>query len=200
MRVALFIDGNYLYQNAKKLLGRKPSLDLNKVRDGLAGFVNGRALMRCYYYDATPALSSPPTVSEQARYDAKKGFLSALSHLPYFQTRVGYCKYIEIGGEKRLTQKKVDVLLAVDLVQMSMQQSITDAVVVAGDGDFMPAIKIAKTAGVCVHLVHDDIASSELVGHADTRTPLTKEMLLGWEKEIAPIAKAIAQVKARIHP
>lgn len=75
------------------------------------------------------------------------------------------------------------MLLAVDLVQMSLQHSITDAVVVAGDGDFMPAIKVAKTAGTCIHLVYAGIASSELIEHADTRLQLTKAMIESWEKD-----------------
>lgn len=184
MRTAVFIDGNYLYKNANEVLGRKSKLDMNLVRDGLAGLVPSRSLMRCYYYDALPALSSPPTEEEKLKTNNKQAFFRALASVPYMEPRVGYCRYVQ---GKVPVQKKVDVLLAVDLVQLSMQQSITDAVIFAGDGDFIPAVEIAKTAGTCIHLVHGSVRSSDLEKIADTKILLTKEMAESWERVLAPV-------------
>jgi len=50
----------------------------------------------------------------------------------------------------------VDILLAVDLVQLSVQHQIQRAVLLANDSDFVPAIQIARNAGVVVELYHLD--------------------------------------------
>lgn len=185
MRVALFIDGNYLIRNVKELLGEDIRMDWNRVRDALTGLAPQRTLLRCYFYDAFPALSSPPTSDEQDRYNRKQGFFNALSLLPYFQPRFGYCRYVETIGQKVPIQKKVDVLLATDLLQLSLRQAITDAILVGGDGDFTPAVEIAKTSGTCIHLVHAAICSADLLRTADTRHPLTRTMIEAWKRDIS---------------
>ena len=51
-------------------------------------------------------------------------------------------------------QKRVDVLLAVDLVRLSSKQQIQRAVLVAGDSDFLPAVTVAKDEGVQIQVIH----------------------------------------------
>ena len=46
----------------------------------------------------------------------------------------------------------VDVLLSIDLVELSAKGNIATAILVAGDSDFVPAVKKAKDNGVRVIL------------------------------------------------
>ena len=69
-----------------------------------------------------------------------------------------------VAGE--YIQKRVDIALAVDLVRLSSIRSISKAVMVTGDSDFVPAIEAAKDLGVLVELyyspssIHDELLSA----------------------------------------
>jgi uncharacterized LabA/DUF88 family protein len=62
-------------------------------------------------------------------------------------------------------QKRVDVMLSVDLVRHAAAGHIQHAILVAGDSDFIPAVAAAKESGVTVSLwggapktIHRDLA------------------------------------------
>lgn len=55
---------------------------------------------------------------------------------------------------KVITQKRVDVALAVELVHLATTNQVDLIVLLAGDRDFIPAIITAKHAGVIIRLVH----------------------------------------------
>ncbi len=48
----------------------------------------------------------------------------------------------------------MDIKLAVDLLRLSLGGVIQLACLIAGDGDFVPAVQVAKDAGVEVHLYY----------------------------------------------
>jgi len=45
-------------------------------------------------------------------------------------------------------------LLSLDLVQLSLQHQIQKAIIIDGDSDYVPAIQLAKNAGVVVTLCY----------------------------------------------
>ena len=47
-----------------------------------------------------------------------------------------------------LTQKQVDMKIGIDIVSMTLKHQINTVVLVAGDGDFVPASKFARREGV----------------------------------------------------
>lgn len=49
-------------------------------------------------------------------------------------------------------QKGVDMRLGLDLVSLALKRLVDQVVVITGDSDFVPAIKIARTEGVEVIL------------------------------------------------
>lgn len=51
-------------------------------------------------------------------------------------------------------QKGVDTLLSIDMVNLAASGKISDAVLVAGDSDYIPAIRVVKDHGVNVTLFH----------------------------------------------
>lgn len=115
--------------------------------------------LRTYYYNCMPYQSDPPTQEERERYSKAHRFLFTLRRLPRFEVRLG--KLSHQGGT--YVQKRVDILLAVDLVRMSWGKQIQRAVLVTGDSDFVPAVQAAKDAGVLTQLhysrnaVHDEL-------------------------------------------
>jgi uncharacterized LabA/DUF88 family protein len=92
----------------------------------------------------------------------------ALERQPRFQVRLGrLAKHRLSDGSTEYEQKMVDILLAVDLVQLSVRHQIQRAVLLANDSDFVPAIQIASDAGMVVELYysvpprpHDELMSA----------------------------------------
>ncbi|WP_241728073.1 NYN domain-containing protein, partial [Dietzia sp. DQ11-38-2] len=55
-------------------------------------------------------------------------------------------------GERR-TQKAVDTLLVADMIQAAYKGQCSDMVLVTGDADMIPGVRVAVDAGVRMHLV-----------------------------------------------
>ena len=80
-------------------------------------------------------------------------------------------------GNPIFDQKQVDSLLTLDLVQLAMKQAIQEAVLVAGDSDFIPAVIAAKSEGVLVRLFHGDRPHSDLWQEADERIQFSQSFI-----------------------
>ena len=139
----------------------------------------GQNLLRTYFYDCLPFLDSAGTPQDRNRFNGKHRFLTALSHCPRFQVRLGQVEYRGVSetGAPLFRQKRVDVHLAVDLAVLACKHLITDAAILAGDSDFIPAVEAAKAEGVVVHLFHGPSAHCDLVALCDERTLITAEFL-----------------------
>lgn len=162
-RYAVFIDGGY----AKKVLNQfgHPKVSYLKFSE-LVGHHEER--LRTYYYDCPPYVSPCPTPEERAKKSAFDRFTFALEREPRFQVRLGRLAKRRLSDHTIIyEQKMVDILLAVDLVQLSVQHQIQRAVLLANDSDFVPALRIAKDAGTVIALYygvpprpHDELMSA----------------------------------------
>jgi uncharacterized LabA/DUF88 family protein len=72
----------------------------------------------------------------------EKGFKEKLGKLLRFVTRWGITKYST--RLKKSVQKGVDILLAIDLTEISVSRAVDRVVLVVNDTDFIPAIKKAR--------------------------------------------------------
>ena len=173
-RVAVFIDGAYLEYLMKEEFGR-PAIDFAALVTRLTG---GRELLRSYYYDCLPWQSREPTEKERERFARRQRFHHAIGTIPRFEVRLGKLEFRGIqNGKPKFEQKRVDILLGVDLVLLAAKHQITDAMVVAGDSDFLPAVIVAKQEGVVVHLYHGARPHNELVDCCDEHTRIDKDFV-----------------------
>jgi len=169
-RAAVFIDGGYLARVLKDDYG-EAAIDFRLLSEKLC---QGCDRLRTYYYTCMPYQSSPPSAEEKARYAAMDRFIYSLKKIPRFEVRLGKLSYIH--GE--FVQKRVDVLLSVDLVRMSWGRQIQRAVLLSGDSDLVPAVQAAKDAGVLTQVyysrrsVHD-----ELLQACDDRFEIIRELI-----------------------
>lgn len=138
---------------------------------------NQQERLRTYYYDCPPYVSSPPTAEERARKANFDRFVARLASESRFQVRLG--RLAKFQGQERFQQKMVDILLAMDLVQLSVQHQIQRAVLLANDSDLVPAIEVAKNAGVVVELYHLDHPKphTELKGACDDCIVITQDIV-----------------------
>jgi len=170
-KCAIFIDRGYLSEilktefNGAKLdylkLCSKICLDLKIER------------LRTYVYTCLPLVRKGN--SEDIFRESKvQRFLTKLKRLPRFEVKLG--KLQLIGSQFK--QKMIDVLMSLDIATMSYEEQIQHAVLIAGDSDFIPAIKKAKDYGVIVHLYyHPSSVHNEVLDEVDELHEITEELI-----------------------
>ncbi len=179
-KAAVFLDGGYLDYLLRDGFGGA-RVDYGKLAASMAGA--DQSLLRCYYYHCLPYQSSPPTPDESARFASSQRFFNALRRLDLFEVREGKLAFRGLAqgtGKPIFEQKRVDILLAVDLVLLAAKHRIDKAAILTGDSDFIPAIQIAKNEGVIVELWHGSRAMAphrELWDGVDKRIEVTQAFI-----------------------
>src|SRR6202034_2807056 len=114
---------------------REYRVDTDKLIQALTrhadGLVRGE-LLRVYWYDA--ARDRVPTIDQRV-----------IAQLPQVKLRLG-------NLNARGQQKGVDAQIRADMEALARPHAVTDAVLVAGDEDMVPAVEAAQAYGVRVHL------------------------------------------------
>ena len=177
---AVFIDGGYL----EKVLQHdhdKARIHLGHLVDVMVG---GDELLRAYYYHCLPYQSRPPTAAEKERHEAKQSFFTVLRNIPRFEVRLGKLAYrgTTADGKPIFQQKRVDLMLGMDMALLASKNHITKMALLSGDSDFAPAIEAVKREGVLTTLWHGSKAertrpSRELLQECDEQRELTGEII-----------------------
>ena len=170
-KVAIFIDGGYLEKILKNEFGQ-PRIDFGKLSQRMAEKTSaGSEIIRTYYYNCPPYQGNPPSREESERYGRKAAFFDGLRRIPRYEVRLGTLsrRGPDSKGQYNYEQKMVDVLLSIDLVRLSSKSRISNAAILAGDGDFAPAFRAAKEEAVVVTLFHGEHRHRQLWEAADER-------------------------------
>jgi uncharacterized LabA/DUF88 family protein len=139
-RFAILVDVGYLYAAAGDLLFGISSRRSYRVNaEGLIKALEDRAaacmrgeLLRVYWFDA--ARDRVPTIDQRV-----------VAPLPRVKLRLG-------NLNKHNQQKGVDAQIREDLETLARHGAVTDAILIAGDEDMVPAVEAAQTYGVRIHL------------------------------------------------
>ena len=176
-KVAIFIDGAYL----DKVLQEEfcsPRIDYEKLAKWMAQDIS---ILRCFYYHCLPYQGNPPTDEQRERFVRKQAFFNRIANLSQFDVRLGKLEFrgFKEGGVPFFIQKRVDILLGVDLVMLAAKQRITHAAIFTGDSDYLPAIQVAKNEGVIMMLYHGaaNPPHEELWKVMDQRILLTEDVI-----------------------
>jgi uncharacterized LabA/DUF88 family protein len=135
-------------------------------------------LLRIYYYDCYPAKGKFINPVSRVPYDLEKTiaykngvhFLDELKRTDYFAVREGVLKVFGwklvpnarpqtggafLPGNYRLDmkQKGVDTKIGLDIAWIGFQRIADRIVMVTGDSDFLPAVKLARRQGIQVFLL-----------------------------------------------
>src|SRR6266700_3416818 len=139
-RYAVMVDVGYIYAAAAELLfearsRREYRVDadnlIKAVTQHAAGQLRGK-LLRVYWYDA--AKDRVPTIDQRV-----------IAQMSWVKLRLG-------NLNARGQQKGVDAQIRADMEALARHRAITDAVLIAGDEDMVPAVEAAQAYGVRVHL------------------------------------------------
>lgn len=189
-RYALFVDVGYLYAaSGQLLLGANSRREYRVQAEPLIKALQQRAakkldgeLLRVYWYDA--ARNRVATIDQRV-----------VAPLSYVKLRLGN---LNAHGQ----QKGVDAQIRVDLEALARNQAVTDAVLIAGDEDTVPAVEAAQAYGVRIHLwgiepPYGTNQAERLVWESDTSEVLEPEFLRPYFELVSPrVAAAEPQQKA----
>ena len=175
VRAAVYLDSGY-FAKVLKYAFHEPKIDFEDLSDKLC---EGCERLRTYFYYCMPYQSHPPTPEERNRYARADSFIYNLKKLNRFEIRLG--KLIYVPKLNDYVQKRVDVLLSVDLVRMSWARQIDRAILVTGDTDFVPAVEAAKHAGVVTKIWYCNrprvTTPDELLFACDERNEITQDLI-----------------------
>jgi uncharacterized LabA/DUF88 family protein len=199
-KLAIFVDGAYLDFLLKEEFGRA-YIDYALLAEAIRGEVAAKSaepvdILRTYYYHCLPHQSPQPTQEESERYGRMRRFTDALDKLPRFKFRPG--RLAERGkdehGKPVFVQKRVDLMLGIDLALLCGKRQIAHAALVGGDSDFMPAFEAGAQEGVSMWLIHGPTLThdghssyhKELWNLADERFELTQGFIDKLKRQAAP--------------
>lgn len=133
----IFIDGSNLYHNLKRY-GIKTTFE-NIIKK----LETKRKVVNIFYYTALLDKSF-----DEKRYQEHKKFLKKIKQIPKFNVILcNLRKTILEDGSIDYTIKGDDVFLATDLIKGAYEDLYDVAIIVSGDEDFIPAIKLAQKNG-----------------------------------------------------
>ena len=183
------MDGGYLSYLAEHHF--RTWVDFGKLSNEVRNTIGGRTeepldLLRTYFYDCLPYQSSTPTEDEERRFSSKKRFFYALQRLPRYKVREGRLMHrgIDAQGKPIFQQKRVDLMVGLDIASLAAKRQINHAAVISGDGDLLPAVDAAQQEGVLVWLVHGPqlTYAEELWDLADDRLAIDADFMKNVEK------------------
>lgn len=157
-KIAVFIDGGMLSFLTKNVFpdstGVPRKLSLLSFSKSIAEECKGE-LFRIYYYTCPPYQSPNSTTEEKQRKQAYDKFAYSLRQLQQFQLREGKLrKYYDETGKPEFLQKGVDILLAIDMLKLTLKGAVQRIVLVSSDSDFVPVVKAIRDEGIFVVLYY----------------------------------------------
>ena len=176
---AVFIDGGYFAKVTEQNFNR-PAVDFQRLSDVLSAPAQR---LRTYYYDCMPYQSDPPTPAEKEKHAAKARFIHAVQRsVQRFQFRQGRLRRT---GPTTFEQKRIDVLLGVDMVRLCSKKQIDQVILIAGDADLVPAVEACKEEGAIVRLYyHPSAISDELLNAVDERYEIDAALISGITRAV----------------
>lgn len=166
----IFIDGNNLYHNLKQMKIKPSNLDLQKLILMICKRFDVQ-LKEARYYNSMPTLRDGKDLyfshlkfiddlrkiqkftihTRKLQVHSTKELLKEKQELIDSMELCDNCKPIieqnildTIGNVKK-KEKGIDIMLSVDLVEYAIKNKTEVLIVLSGDADFTPAMKLAKT-------------------------------------------------------
>ncbi len=157
-RVAIFIDGSNFYHSVKDSFNVHDTIDVGErgFRKVLEFLRNKRVLVGTFYYNA----SLDRKYNEDVYWKQQK-FFSDLRKIPGLKVILCKLRKIREAGGTKYAVKGDDINIAVDMVSMAYENAYDTAILVSGDGDFVPAIKVVQKLGKNVENAYFKLTRSD---------------------------------------
>jgi uncharacterized LabA/DUF88 family protein len=176
----LFIDGAYF---------RKVVDEYMHDLFGVSAEINYIALRRVapdvrrvFYYDCLNDIQKKgeSQAEFEARVQTQQATFDAIQSLEGFHVRLGSLS----GNRRKIRQKKVDVLLAVEVLDHAFRKNMEQACLLAGDLDFAPLVDSLIRLGTYVQLIYQPRSAARgLYSAADVGHAITLNIAYSWTTE-----------------
>lgn len=179
----LFIDGGYLRDKYKKAISEWFNNDVVDLRniDFSAVKIHFKA-KKVFYYDCLDKIKNKDEKDEdfETRKSKQEDDFNQIRSLEGYHVKLGSL----VGTPNNKRQKEVDVLLTVDMMNHTIRNNMTNAVLIAGDRDFKPVVESLVSMGMYVKIASDPRStSSELRYAADDYIPLSFDNYYSWSSQ-----------------
>lgn len=200
-KTAIILDGGFVWHKTEYFRNRHPkAADIIKfVNSSLA---HDEELFRIYYYDCLPPsgkVKNPVSGKDidldiRSDYREREALLKQLALKDHVALRLGRIQIKGIGisqgklnkvieSERKIeaadlsaniSQKRVDLMIGLDIAWLSSKRIVDRIILVTGDADFIPTMKFARREGVQVILVRmRHHVKGDLIVHADEDRDVT---------------------------
>ncbi|MDD5191595.1 MAG: NYN domain-containing protein [Candidatus Nanoarchaeia archaeon] len=175
MRTSIFIDGNNFYHGLRHIYGKDKSLKRFNFQKFLNSLAKSNEIQEIFYYNAELDKSH-----NLKKYKSQKQFFDNLSKI--LNLKLILCKLLKrkIKGTNKYyyVLKEDDIHMAIDMVEGACDDRFDIAILISGDGDFVPAVKAVQRKDKIVKNIYFKKSSSRnLKEHCDKSLELTKEIL-----------------------
>jgi len=196
LKVAVLIDGGYLRVLVRQAGYRYDPAYIEAISQ--ACVLSDEILLRVLYYDCAPYQGNPrlPVSGKPANFQGSDEWLKILAARPCFAVRRGTLKFRGFAPKKtpiapstlsngdfkpQFEQKGVDMRIGLDIATYAANRSVERIILIIGDTDCLPALKLARTAGLQIALVQlpQQRLARELLWHSDFQRPVE------WPKQQA---------------
>ncbi|MDI2091580.1 NYN domain-containing protein [Commensalibacter oyaizuii] len=154
-RCAIFLDAGYIEYITRQEFS---NIQINYTKL-VKEISQNNTVFRTFYYNCLPYLDFSSSEDEKNLYEGKMNFFEALKFLPRFEVRLGALSRYEDADTTSLSfhQKRVDILMVVDMMHLALTKQVDHIIITTGDGDLVPAINALKQAGILVTLWHGSL-------------------------------------------
>ena len=167
----IFIDGSNFYHGLRKNIGKNVDVNFNKLGTSIAG---SRKLIRTYYYNAPLDQRMDPD-----KYSNQQKFFEGLRSIPNFRLVLVRMQKRIVDGKPVYVVKGDDIHLATDMIVLGYKNAYDAAILVSGDGDFVPAVSAIQDMGKRVENYYFKSGHSwHLRQTCDTSVLMDKEFIL----------------------
>ena len=137
-KAIVFIDGNNWYHNLKSMIGKPKRVNLEKLSKLICNKFNFD-LIDIRYYNSIPDIE----VGEE-KYYKHMVFLDGIKR-GGIKVNTRRLKTIKNGDIKFWVEKGIDVMISADMMNFCLIKGLCDVcILVSGDADFLPAMKLIK--------------------------------------------------------
>ena len=173
--IYLFVDGRHLQKHyaasVRQWFGNDGEINFHRIKEDYA-------VSTMFYYDCLHdrQRTGESEADFKARVEAQEKYFDNIPRIIRLGSSSG-----KSGSDKRLRQKKVDVLLAVDMMKHAVRQNMYRAILIAGDLDFEPLVETLVDLGIYVELRGDPQHTARyLIRAASEYQPLTFRDYYNW--------------------
>ena len=177
-RLSVFIDGGH-YNAIQRYYQADFDFPLfmQEARKRLSEEIGPLSVVHTFYYDCEPYIDGDSTAEQKEALSRRRSYFNFLRTQSVRVREGTLVKRTAENGQVTFQQKRVDLLLGLDIAEECSKGLISRLVLVAGDADLVPAVEFASRREIQVWLLHSprSVCSDALWLVADGRIEIDAE-------------------------